>query len=102
MTRTVDLNSVSREGLPYRNTLRLTMRFFCKCAAISLSTIKLKTTSEQPLIPAGDSDIVITKSLLYMLTAGTRVEPRMNYRPWQILYLPGIFIFAAAIQTIKR
>ena len=23
--------------------------------------------------------------------AGTRVEPRMNNRPWQILYLPGIF-----------
>lgn len=65
LTRTVDENIISREGLRYIHP-----------AVTNLFYIPLNTTSEQPLIQAGDSDIVIKKRLLPYITEN-RVEPRI-------------------------
>jgi hypothetical protein len=97
MTRTVDLTFRSREGLllcvsPVRYLVKYVQSGkptgYKSCAGISLAGTKPNTTSEQPLIQAGDSVIVNNEGAcdFEFIITRTRVEPRD--------IVPGIYNYA--------
>jgi hypothetical protein len=105
MTRTVDLIFRSREGLllcvslfdTLLNMFNQVNRQDTKsCAGISLAGSELNTTSEQPLIQAGDSVIVDNEGAcdFEFIITGIRVEPRD--------IVPGIYIMPGIFYSKKK